>query len=157
MARHVYVETSVWGMLETGQIPTLREPTLEFFSRCEQKVFDACISDVVLLEISKAPEKTQREIIDWIARIRPLVLPVTADVDSLAQRFVDEGILPRRRMDDGRHVACAMVHELDLLVSWNYRHIANVRKSEGFNAVGVLSGYSRGLEIHTPLEVLEWT
>jgi hypothetical protein len=63
--------------------------------------------------------------------------------------------LPPRRLDDARHVACALVNELDLLVSWNYRHLANVRKAEAFNAVAVLAGLRGGLEIHTPLEVLE--
>jgi hypothetical protein len=64
--------------------------------------------------------------------------------------------LPRRRLDDARHVACALVNEVELLVSWNYRHIANLRKSKDFNAIAVLAGYRAGLEIHTPLEVLGW-
>jgi hypothetical protein len=49
-----------------------------------------------------------------------------------------------------------MVNELELLVSWNYRHIANARKAKDFNAIAVLEGFRAGHEIHTPLEVLGW-
>jgi hypothetical protein len=45
---------------------------------------------------------------------------------------------------------------VELLVSWNYRHIANVRKAKDFNAIAVLAGFKAGLEIHTPLEVMGW-
>ncbi len=91
-----------------------------------------------------------------ISEVNPVLLPLPPEVDDLAQRFIDEGVLPARRLDDARHVACALVNDVDLLVSWNYRHLANVRKAEGFNAVAILAGLRSGLEIHTPFEVLEW-
>ena len=91
-----------------------------------------------------------------MAEINPVLLPMGPEVYELARRFVDEGVLPKRRFEDALHVACAIVNEIDLLVSWNYRHIANVRKTAAFHAVAVLAGYQGNLHIHTPLEVLEW-
>ena len=143
-------------MVPPDQNATLRQPTLEFFRMCERRVFLPHISDIVANEIRQAPPQDQETILEQFARVKPLVLPLPLEVDALAQRFIDEGVLPRRRLEDAQHVACALVNELDLLVSWNYRHIANVAKAEAFNAVAVLAGLRGGLEIHTPLEVLEW-
>ena len=154
--RRVYIETSVWGMIPPGQNETLRQPTLEFFKACESRVFSACISDIVANEIQDAPVETRQPILNRMAEINLVLLPVTPEVHELARRFVDEAVVPKRRIDDARHVACAVVNEIDLLVSWNYRHIANVRKAEAFHAVSVLAGFSGNLQIHTPLEVLEW-
>jgi hypothetical protein len=33
------------------------------------------------------------------------------------------------------------VHRVNHLVSWNYRHLVNVRREAGFNAVNLLQGY----------------
>jgi hypothetical protein len=154
--RRAYVETSVWGMVPPGQNPALRQPTLEFLSQCERRVFLPCISDVVANEMRQAPPGVQEPILQRLSEVNPVLLPLPPEVDLLAQRFIDEGILPARRLDDARHVACALVNEVVLLVSWNYRHLANVRKAEGFNAVAILTGIRSVLEIHTPFEVLEW-
>lgn len=152
----VYVETSVWGMVPPDQNPALRQPTLEFLQQCERHLFLPCISDVVAEEIRQPPAEIQQPILQQLSNVKPVLLPLPAEVDELAQRFLDEGIVPARRFGDARHVACALVNELDLLVSWNYRHIANVRKAEAFNAVAVLARLRAGLAIHSPLEVLQW-
>ena len=154
--RQVYVETSVWGMVAPGQNPALRQPTLEFFRQCERGLFLPCLSEVVVTELEQAPEHVRDAVEDWLARLTLLVLPLPNEARDLAQRFVADGVLPPRRLEDGLHVACALVNGVDLLVSWNYRHLANISKADGFNAVAVLAGLRAGLEIHTPFEVLQW-
>jgi len=154
--RRVYIETSVWSMAGPGQNPALHDATIEFLDRCARRVMLPCISAVVAEEVARAPVAVREGTLRRIAEMTPLVLPLVVEVDDLARQFLDRGVLPNRRFDDARHVACALVNEVDLLVSWNYRHIANVRKAEAFHAVAVLGGYSPILAIHTPLEVLEW-
>ena len=153
--RRVYIETSVWGMVAPGQNPVLQEPTVEFLEKCECGVFEAYISDVVANEVRQAPAATQQAIEEWIARVNPVELKLSDEGDQLAQRFIEQEVVPKRRLDDARHVACALVNEMDVLISWNHRHLANTRKSDAFNAVAVLAGLETRLEIHTPLEVLE--
>jgi hypothetical protein len=65
-------------------------------------------------------------------------------------------ILPARRRADGLHVACAIPHGIELVVSWNYRHIANHFKADAFRAVALPAGWPAKFEIHTPFEVLRW-
>jgi predicted nucleic acid-binding protein len=154
--RRVYIETSVWSMLAPGQNPTLQQPTMEFLDQCAARAHAPYISDIVADEIRQATAEVQKVLVARLDAIDPQMLPITPETEALAARFINDGVLSPRRLDDARHVACALVHELDLLVSWNYRHIANVRKAETFNAIAVLSNLRGNLEIHTPLEVLEW-
>jgi len=51
------------------------------------------------------------------------------------------------------HVAVATVYEMDVLVSWNQRHLANIRRRDLFNSVNRIAGYRKALEITNPLEV----
>ena len=72
----------------------------------------------------------------------------------MAQRYTEAGIIPAKKQEDALHVALATVYHMDVLVSWNHRHIANIRKTELYRAANLLHGYSQTPLILTPLEVL---
>jgi hypothetical protein len=55
--------------------------------------------------------------------------------------------------DDARHVAICTVHRVDHLVSWNFKHLVNVRRAAGFNAVNLLQGYAP-VSIINPKELI---
>jgi hypothetical protein len=92
--------------------------------------------------------------VEAIERVRPTLLEVTPNAVELAQFYIDSGILPPKKRDDALHVAIATIEEMDVLVSWNHRHIANVRKTEQYRGANLLRGYALTPLILTPLEVL---
>jgi hypothetical protein len=49
-------------------------------------------------------------------------------------------------------VALASVAGADAVVSWNFKHLVQLRRIRGFHAVNVLRGYPL-IEIRSPLEV----
>ena len=53
------------------------------------------------------------------------VLESTEDIVSLGNRFLSEGIIPRTAMSDAYHIAIAVAHGVDILLTWNCTHIAN--------------------------------
>jgi hypothetical protein len=63
-------------------------------------------------------------------------------------------ILPAAKQDDARHVAISTVFEYDVLLSWNFQHLANINKALRFNGVNEHCGYTKRLYILTPLEVI---
>lgn len=71
---------------------------------------------------------------------------------ALADKYIAEGILTDTFRDDARHIAVATVQNVDILVSWNFRHVVHYEKIRRFNAVNLLQGY-QALEIFTPMEV----
>ena len=62
------------------------------------------------------------------------------------------GLSGERFRNDMLHIAVATVAEVDLLVSWNFRHIVRFDKIRLFSAVNLELGY-RALAIYSPREV----
>ena len=65
----------------------------------------------------------------------------------------DDGMELRRMRVDAQHIAIATVGRVDVLVSWNFRHIVNLVRIHGYNSVNLRKGYPM-IEIRTPREVL---
>lgn len=55
--------------------------------------------------------------------------------------------------DDAFHVALAIVHGADLIVSWNFKHLVHVDRIRAFNSVSVQMGYNT-IDIRSPKEVV---
>jgi len=60
----------------------------------------------------------------------------------------------RNFIADAQHIAIATIEKVDILVSWNFKHIVNINRIHAFNSVNIRLGYPL-LEIRTPREVLE--
>jgi hypothetical protein len=96
-------------------------------------------SVIVDQEIANAPEKVCELM---RASFDPAdVLPMTAEAIELARNYLAQRVVPVGYADDARHVAICTVARIGYLVSWNYKHLANVRRETGFNAVNLLQGY----------------
>ena len=89
-----------------------------------------------------------------IDTLAPPTLELGYKSEELAEAYLQAGIIPAKKRDDARHVAIAPVAGLEIVVSWNHRHLANERKWALFNAVNRLTGYEQPLMIHTPFEVM---
>jgi hypothetical protein len=70
------------------------------------------------------------------------LLALTDEIEDLAEAYLLAGVVSGKYADDARHVALCTVHRVDHLVSWNFKHLVNVRRSAGFNAVNLLQGYA---------------
>ncbi|HXA80164.1 MAG TPA: hypothetical protein VNV14_02750 [Opitutaceae bacterium] len=135
-ARSLYLDTSVIGgyfdpefMADTRALWRLREAgRFAFFS-----------SAVVDQEIAGAPERVRALMRATFARTA--LLPFSSEADELAAAYLAQKVVPLDYEDDAYHVAVCTVARLDYLVSWNFRHLANVRRESGFNAVNLLQGY----------------
>jgi len=80
---------------------------------------------------------------------------ITDEILRLAEAYVNKGVVGRTSLEDCIHIAAATVHKADVLVSWNFKHIVNVRRVRGYNAINAEFGYPV-LEIRSPREVLDY-
>lgn len=151
---NIYIETTVWSFALADDVPDYRADTEEFLERCRRRVFMPYISALVVEEIGRAESPLREHLEHLVGDVRPTLFPLSDQALSLADAFLAAGVVPRGKPDDAGHVAAAFDRRLDVLVSWNFRHIANVRRSEKFNAVAVLQGYHHELRIVSPSEVL---
>jgi hypothetical protein len=108
------------------------------------------LSDVTAAEIERAPEPVQelhRELLS-IAEL----LPVTEEILSILAVCESHGVLDPRFRNDMLHIALATAGEVDVLVSWNFRHIVRLDKIQQFNGINLELGY-KTLAIYSPREV----
>lgn len=80
------------------------------------------------------------------------VLPVTREALTLRASYQARGVLGSRFENDMLHIAVATIADVDVLVSWNFRHIVRLDKIRLFNAVNIEQGY-KTLTIYSPQEV----
>ena len=97
-------------------------------------------SGLVAQEISDAPPEVRQTFEETFDRAKDL-LPITGEIEDLALEYLKAGVVSTKFEDDARHVAICTVHRVDYLVSWNFKHLVNVRRSAGFNAVNLLQGF----------------
>jgi predicted nucleic acid-binding protein len=149
----VYVETSVWSQAFAEDVPDIRKATEQFFAEARDGKNDLFISVVVLREIARANEELATQLRRLVDEFAPVVLNFDDDMDRLAQAYLEHGVVPPSKIEDAQHVAAAVASDLDVLVSWNYRHLVNVRRREEFHQISVMNGYYKPLQIVTPPEV----
>jgi len=79
----------------------------------------------------------------------------TEESIALAQKYINVGVLSSNFKDDARHVAMATTNNMDMIVSWNFKHIVNFEKIRWFNSVNLVEGYKL-IEIFSPREVIHY-
>jgi hypothetical protein len=105
-------------------------------------------------ELRRAPDK-DRAVLDAVDPQYMEHLDFTDEAAQLAELYISAGVLGRSSRVDAQHIATATAHRVDVLVSWNFKHIVNLKRIHGYNSVNLRHGYPL-LEIRTPLEVLEY-
>ncbi len=145
----LYLDTSViGGYHDTEWMADTRE--LWSQRRGGQWVFLS--SGLVALEIADAPPEVRQTFEETFDRSTDF-LAVTDESEDLAREYLRAGVVSSRFEDDARHVAICTVHHVDHLVSWNFKHLVNVRRAAGFNAVNLLQGYTP-VSIVNPKELI---
>ncbi|MCF8373376.1 MAG: hypothetical protein K9H64_17285 [Bacteroidales bacterium] len=74
---------------------------------------------------------------------------------GLADTYINEKVLGKASLDDAYHIAIATVNRLDVLVSWNFKHIVNYDKIKLFNSINLRFGYPL-IEIRSPKEFVRY-
>jgi hypothetical protein len=121
----------------------------------KQKVFDVFISDVVIEEIEKTKDIDKKgALLDVVSQYDISILPITDEALELSRKYIERGIIPEKKIDDARHLAIATINECDVLVSWNFRHLANINKEKQVLALNIQEGYNYPLRLTTPMEVM---
>lgn len=112
----------------------------------------AALSDLTLRELAAAPEAVRAHLAE-VPEVHIEPLRLDASARALAEAYVAEGVIGESMRADAQHIAMATLARVDVLVSWNFRHIVNLHRIHGYNAVNLRHDYPL-LEIRSPLEVL---
>jgi predicted nucleic acid-binding protein len=138
MKQSLYLETSVIGAyLDNGE-PFRRDLTIRWWEH-EITDYRTVISPLVLREIERVSEPHQSSYLNLIAPLEQVEL--TEEAAILADGYISRGIFHRKYIADALHVAIASYHKIDYLVTWNFGHLANVRRQARIRLFNTAAGF----------------
>ncbi len=109
------------------------------------------LSELTVRELETAPAGV-RSILKQVPVEHIETLALSREAEELAVAYIEDGAIGARMRADALHIALATWARVDVLVSWNFKHIVNLKRIHAYNAVNLKRGYPM-LEIRTPREV----
>ena len=149
MKQRFYFDTSVFGGVFDSEF---EQETLILFERVKLGQIMCVYSDLTISELSKAPSRVRSFLENLENEFKEKIF-VTSESLLLAETYVDEKVVGETSLDDCLHIAMATINKVDILVSWNFKHIVNVYRIRGYNSINLRLGYSH-LNIHSPKEIV---
>ncbi|MEQ8553637.1 MAG: hypothetical protein RIC06_20825 [Cyclobacteriaceae bacterium] len=151
MIRKVYIDTSVVGGYFDEEFELW---TKLFFESVIEGKFIIAISELLQTELANAPHEV-KHFLGTIPIEQKIIVDYNEESRILANRYLKANIVGKTSLTDCRHIATASVNEIDILTSWNFKHIVNLDKIHLYNGVNLQNGY-RTIEIRTPRELLTY-
>ena len=108
---------------------------------------------MVVYEINKCSREKREILLDYLDQIDYNIIETDEETVNLAEKFIDFGFLKRKSYDDCRHIAAAILTGCDFIISWNFKHIVNVKTIRGIKAILTYEGY-KDLMIYPPSALL---
>lgn len=151
----LYFETSVWNFFFADDAPEKMDITKMFFEEVKSGKYEIYISELVIAEINGAEEEKQNKLKCLINEYKPFELKSNSDVEELSERYIAARIVPAKYEADVIHIAFAVASDLDVVVSWNLKHIVKLKTRLEVNGINKIEGYKE-IEICSPEEVIEY-
>ncbi len=156
MLPRVYIETTIPSYLTARKTDDLilsanQEITKEWWDE-HRGGYDLFISQFVIIEAQAGDLAMAQLRLDALDGIE--LLPVSEDALELGRTLITKGPLPEKAQTDAFHIAVAASANMDYLLTWNCRHIANAKMQNGIRTICSEFGFTTP-EICTPAELLE--
>src|SRR5499427_7847182 len=138
MKPSTYLETSVVGAyLDNGE-PFRRDLTIRWWEH-ELGDYTPYVSQLVVRELERTSEPRRSSYLNLIRDLPRF--EISEEVAILAEGYVSRGIFHRKYIGDAVHVAVASFHKIDYLVTWNFGHLANVRRQARIKLFNTAAGF----------------
>ncbi len=112
------------------------------------------ISNLLELELTGAPQNVRNLLYEFSPEKFERV-QLTEEAIILADKYIAEKVVGRTSLEDCRHIALATINRVDILASWNFKHIVNLDRIKGYNSVNYKLGYPM-IEIRSPKDLIHY-
>jgi len=146
----IYIDTSVIGGCFDDEFAEYS--ALLFQEFIEGKKI-AVVSNITLQELKQSPEHVRKKF-EEIPKGNIEYVGLTEEAEDLALKYIGNGVISSNDLLDAEHIAIASVEKIDIVASWNFKHIVNINKIRGFNSVNLKEGY-QVIEIRSPMEIID--
>ena len=150
----IYLDTSVISHLFADDTPEKMNDTKKLWQELKMDLYDIIISDAVIEEVLHCPEPKQSILFEHLAEIKYQREEITNEINTIASQIIKLGILKEKNRDDCLHIATAIATGCDYILSWNFKHMVNVKTIKGVRAITNLCGYNN-IDIIQPAMLVE--
>lgn len=151
MKQRIYIDTSIVGGYFDEEF---KEATERLFERMAGQEVIFIVSDLLDLELTYAPKEV-RELLHNYSSNNFERIQLTNEAIELADRYIAEKVVGKSSLEDCRHIAMATINRVDVLASWNFKHIVNLDRIKGYNSVNLKLGYPM-IEIRSPKDLINY-
>jgi len=145
----LYLDTSVFGGCFDEEFETSSK---KLFKEIFNLQHSLTISNITLNELEKAPDKVKL-LLNKILKLDVELLSIDKEVDLLANYYIKEKIVSEKYLLDAYHIAIGTINRVDVIVSWNFKHMVNILRIRSYNSVNLKYGYGL-IDIRSPLEII---
>jgi hypothetical protein len=124
--------------------------TIPLFERLKNDEFTLLFSVVTQEELENAPDDV-KNLVKGLKKEGTEYLDITNEVIELATIYITEKLVGQTSYADCLHIALATINRADFLISWNFKHIVNIKRIQGYNSINIKYGYKQ-LDIRSPRE-----
>ena len=151
MKQRIYIDTSVVGGYFDAEF---KEDTIKFFHRLSNNEIVFVVSDLLDLELIKAPQQVREHLLQYSIDKFERVELIKESIE-LADAYILEKVVGKTSYEDCRHIALATINKVDVLARWNFKHIVNLDRIKDCNSVNLRLGHSM-IEIRSPKELVKY-
>lgn len=147
----LYIDTSVIGGYFDVEFA---KETQQLFDNLANSRYDIMYSSVTEDELLNAPKQV-RDFLNTVPENLKKRVELTEETVKLADTYIAENVVGKTSREDCFHIALATINKADVLVSWNFKHIVNILRIRGYNAVNLKLGYSQ-IDIRSPKDIVSY-
>ncbi len=151
MKQRIYIDTSVVGGYYDEEF---KEATRALFKRLDAGEIVFVVSELLDLELINAPQNVRELLLNY-SKEKFERVELEEDAIKLADTYINEKVVGKTSLEDCRHIALATIHKVDVLASWNFKHIVNLDKIKGYNSINLRLGYQM-IEIRSPKDLINY-
>ena len=151
MKQRIYIDTSIVGGYFDEEF---NEATIQLFERLDKNEIIFVVSDLLDLELINAPQRVKDNLLKYSSDKFERV-ELTEEAVQLADSYILNNVVGKTSLLDCRHIALATINKVDVLASWNFKHIVNLDRIKGYNSVNLRLGYSI-IEIRSPKDLINY-
>ena len=151
MKQRLYIDTSVFGGFFDEEFAEFTKP---LFERLQKWEFKLLFSTITQEELALAPDQVKK-LVENIKIENTEFIEANEEAVELATQYILEKVVGQTSLLDCLHIALATINRADFLISWNFKHIVNVQRIRGYNAINIKNGYKQ-IEIRSPRDFMTY-
>jgi predicted nucleic acid-binding protein len=149
----VYLETSMFNYYFDKERDG-HSATVRMFEAIGWGKFVGFTSEYVNIELKNAPEPKKSDMLRLSDKYNISILELNEETSNLANIYINEQVIPKKFQFDALHIASATIHQIDCLLTFNFKHLIKLKTKEMTAKINSREGY-QPIIICSPMEVLD--